>query len=235
MKRQLMFIPAIMLILAAPALAANGTRGHWGEDQVFRIDIGQFQPKGDSTYWEDVEFDFTSKPADFEDVVVGVEWVKFLGDRLGLAVSGTFYEGSDTMEYRAYEDQFGGGIRHRTDLEVSSLMLGLLVHLTQRDKPIVPYIGGGGGFWAWRLTESGDFIDFLTPDLEIFPDYFEDEGDAVGFYWRAGIEVPLAPNWALYAEGRWQDVDDELGGDFEGLGNLDLSGTSYSAGLSISF
>ena len=235
-KRHLIWAtPVVMLLLAAPGHAANGNFGHWGETQVFRIDIGQFEPDGNSDYWDDVEFDFTSDVSDFEDVVIGLEWIKFLSDRLGFSVGGTFYEANDTSEYRRFEDQFGGGIFHTTELEVTSFTIGLVVNLTQRDQPIVPYVGVGGGLWAWRLNEYGDFIDFGTNDLDVFSDFFEDEGDAFGYYWRAGIEVPLAPNWAVYAEGRWTDVDDDLGRDFEGLGSLDLSGTSASAGLSISF
>jgi len=234
-KQRIWAAPAVMMLLAVPGFAANGNYGHWGETQVFRIDVGQFEPDGNSDYWDDIGFDFTADSEDFEDVVIGLEWIKFLSDRLGFAVSGTFYDASQTAEYRRFEDQFGSGIFHATDLEVTSFTIGLLVHLTQRDQAIVPYVGAGGGLWAWRLSEFGDFIDFGTDGLDVFSDFFEDEGDAFGYYWRAGIEVPLAPNWAVYAEGRWTDVDDELGRDFGGLGTLDLSGKSASAGLSISF
>lgn len=226
---------ALLFVATGAAAQASGTRGHWGEDQVFRFDLGSFEPRGDSQYWEDKEFDFTTTPGDFEDIEFRFEWIKFLSDHLGLAVSASVYEAADTAEYERFEDQFGGAIRHRTDLEISSFSVGLVVHLTQRDKVVVPYLGLGGGVWAWSLTEAGDFIDFGAADLEIFNDYFYDEGTAFGYYWRAGLEIPLAPNWALYAENRWQRVDDELGGDFEGLGDLDLSGETIAAGLSVSF
>jgi opacity protein-like surface antigen len=238
MKRtRLMWTASVLaLLLAAPGFASNGgSRGHWGEDQIFRFDLGQFEPRGDSEYWDDVELEFTGSSADFDDAVIGVEWVRFLGDRLGLSIAGSFYEGSDTLEYRRFEDQNGFPIRHTADLDISSFTIGLLLHITQRDRAIVPYVGFGGGVWAWRLIEVGDFIDFSTPTLEVFDDYFEDEASAVGYYWRAGLEVPLATNWSLYAEGRWQRVDDELGADFEGLGEIDLSGETMAAGLSVSF
>jgi opacity protein-like surface antigen len=236
--KRLMYLAAALSLLVAgttTAVHAGNTSGHWGEEQVFRIDLGSFELRGDSVYWDDKAFDFTASINDYEDTAVGIEWIKFLGDHLGLAVSASSWEGAATQEYRRYEDQLGGSIRHRTELESTSLTLGLLVHLTQRDRAIVPYVGIGGGVWSWQLTEFGDFIDFSTEDLEVFDDFFLDEGDAVGYYWRVGLEIPVAQNWAVYAENRWQRVDDELGGDFGGLGTLDLSGETISAGVSVSF
>ncbi|MDH3253370.1 MAG: outer membrane beta-barrel protein [Acidobacteriota bacterium] len=236
-KKLMWLAPVLMLLLASHAVAANGggTRGHWGEDQIFRFDLGSFEPEADSQYWSDKAADFTGDSGDFDDAAIGIEWVRFLGDRLGLAFSGSFYEGAARQEYLRFEDQFGAPIRHTTELDISSFTLGLLVHLAQRDRALVPYVGLGGGVWAWRLREFGDFIDFTTADFEIFDDFFEDEGGALGYYWRAGLEAPIATNWSVYAEGRWQRVDDELGSDFEGLGELDLSGRTLSAGLSVSF
>ncbi len=236
-RRFIWLAPILTLLLLVPTTAANAGNapGHWGEEQALRIDIGSFEPRADSEYWDDKEFDFTADREDYEDAVLGVEWVRFLGDRLGLAVSFSTYEGEARQEYVRFEDEFGDSIRHTTELEISSFTLGLLVHLAQRDRAVVPYVGLGGGVWLWRLSEFGDFIDFSTADLEIFNDFFEDEGEALGYYWRAGLEIPVAPNWAVYAESRWQRVDDGLDGDFEGLGELDLSGQTISAGVSVSF
>jgi opacity protein-like surface antigen len=236
-RKTLLTALALALLLIAPTAAtyASGSRGHWGEDQVFRFDLGSFEPRGDSVYWDDKEFDFTTSAEEFDDVEFRVEWIRFLTDRLGLAVAASGYEGGSTAEYLRFEDQFGNAIRHTTELEINSLTLGLLVHLAQRDRALVPYVGIGGGLYSWTLSEFGDFIDFSTADLEVFNDFFYDEGDALGYYWRIGLEIPIAQNWAVYVENRWQRVDDELGSDFEGLGKLDLSGETVSAGLSISF
>ena len=46
--------------------------------------------------------------------------------------------------------------------------------------------------------------------------------------WQAALSAAMP-------EARWHEVDDDLGRDFEGLGALDLSGESISAGLSVSF
>jgi hypothetical protein len=47
--------------------------------------------------------------------------------------------------------------------------------------------------------------------------------------------VPLTQNLALFAEGRWHRVEDELSDDFDGLGDIDLGGREISAGLAFTF
>jgi opacity protein-like surface antigen len=238
-KQHLAWItPLLIITLAAPASANQASRsshGHWGEEQALRIDLGLFEPRGESTYWDEKAIDFTGDPEDFEDISVAIQYVRFLGPRLGLMVGGSFFDGGEDQEYLFFEDELGFPIRHRTDLEISSLTLGLLLHLARRDATIVPYVGIGGGIYFWRLTEVGDFIDFSTPRLDIFYDFFEDEGETLGYYYQAGLEVPVARNWSVYGEARWQRADDDLGGDFEGLGELDLSGRTITAGISWSF
>ncbi len=51
----------------------------------------------------------------------------------------------------------------------------------------------------------------------------------------AGVDVPLGDEFRLFAESRWDRVDDDLTGDFAGLGILDLSGRTISFGAGWSF
>lgn len=201
----------------------------------FRIQLGEFQPDGDSRYWDDSAFDFDRTADDFEDAAFGVSYIKPLGDRLGLQISGFFYEGTEDLAYRRFEDQFGNDIVHTTELELAAVTLGLIYKFGGPNAALIPYVGAGGGVYAWRLSEFGDFIDFSDPQREIFDDFFEDEDEALGFYFTTGLEVPLADTWGLFAEARWDHADADLGGDFRDLGELDLSGRSYSAGISFNF
>lgn len=201
----------------------------------FRIQLGQFEPDGDSTYWVDSAIDFDRETDDFDDAAVGLTYVRPLGSRLGLQITGFFYEASEDLAYVAFEDQFGGDIVHTTEIELAAVTLGLIYKFAGADAAVIPYVGAGGGIYAWNLTEFGDFIDFSDPDLEIFDAFFEDEDEELGFYLNAGLEVPLAESWSIFAEARWDSAEADLAGDFQGLGELDLSGTSYSAGLSWSF
>ena len=97
-----------------------------------------------------------------------------------------------------------------------------------------PYIGGGGGFYDWTLEESGDFIDF-DGGATIFTDTFFTDGTAFGTYFLAGLDIPLGNTWSIFAEGRWDSADDDLTGDFEGLGEIDLAGRQVAAGFAWRF
>ncbi|MDX1503240.1 MAG: hypothetical protein R3325_12840 [Thermoanaerobaculia bacterium] len=227
---------ALVAAVAAPVAAASaGGRGHWGEEQALRLRLGVFEPRGESRYWDEKAIDFTSDPAEFDGLDLGVEYVRFLGNRLGVvAGSSYFYSGEVTQNYRFFVDERGGEILHDTELELARFHLGLLLHLFGRDAAIEPYVGGGVGLTLWKLREVGDFIDFEGGD-EIFFGDFRDEGAVFGHYLQAGVEVPVARNWSVFADARWERADDTLGGDFRGLGEIDLSGKTYSLGVAVSF
>jgi outer membrane protein W len=232
-----------LLTLAAVLVAATGAqaqayrqpgRGHWGETQAVRFQLGVFDLRGDSDYWNDKRIDFTGSASDFEDINGGIGYVRFLGPRLGVTANANFYSGNNSAHYIAFVDPFGGEIQHDTTLDLANFNLGLLFHILRRDATVVPYVGAGVGIYTWQLTESGDFIDF-TQGNQIFSDTFKDDGATFGHYFQAGLEVPIATNWSLFFDTRWERAKDTLSGDFQGLGELDLSGKSYSLGGSFSF
>jgi opacity protein-like surface antigen len=227
-----------LLVLSMPAFAQRYSRRYApNREGEFRIHVGSFRPDGDSEYWNSIRSDFTgADPSDFEDASFGIDYLMPLGgsDRLSLIFSGSWYEGRGTQAYRGFEDNFGARIRHDTTLDIGSATVGLVFHLTGADAPIQPYIGAGGGAYPWRLEERGDFIDFNDPTNPIFRDRFRSSNTAFGYYGLVGVEAPITRNVAIFAEGRWTRVDDDLSDDFEGfgLGKLDLGGREFAAGLS---
>lgn len=222
------------LVLTTTAEAQHRGGNRYNEPS-FRIQIGEFEPDGESSYWDESTFDFDRGPGDFEDAAVGLSYIHPLGRRLGLQVSGFFFESSQDLAYRRFEDQFGADILHTTEIEIAAGTVGLIYNFAGPEAALIPYVGAGGGVYSWRLTEYGDFIDFDDPNLEIFEDFFEDQSEEFGAYFTAGLEVPLADTFSIFAEARWDSAEAELAGDFRGLGKLDLSGKSYSAGLSWRF
>lgn len=220
----------LAVLFAAPASAQYGTV----RDHTLRVRAGLFEPDGESEYWEDTADLFTGAPEDFEDTLLGFDYRMGLGDHLALLVSASGYEGEDERHYLDFVDARGNEIFHDAQLDVTSLTAGLVLRLSPR-KALSPYVGAGGGLYSWELSEVGDFIDFGSPGLDIFRAAFEDEGDTFGWYLQAGLEVNLAYGWGLFAEGRWHDAEDELGDDFEGFGDLDLSGREIAAGVAWTF
>ena len=234
-KTTWMAMAAVGMVLAASAAEAQSYR-RYGGDNALHFRVGMFTPDGESAYWADNALVFTGDADDFDDIALGADFRFGLGERLALVLSGDIYEGQEDQAYLDFEDAFGGDIFHTTTLDVGSLTAGLVFNVLPRGSVVVPYVGAGGGFYFWTLREEGDFIDFGDPaGPTIFTDFFEDDGEALGWYWLVGLEVPLGTQWSVFAEGRWQNVEDELSGDFAGFGDLDLSGRQIAGGLAWRF
>ncbi len=223
-------------VLLGSALAAAAQAQPSGPiDQSIRFRLGSFRPEGDSQYWDEKARDFTGSASDLEDAIGGVDYLLELNDHFGLLFSGSAYEGRTDASYRDFVDPRGGEVSHRATLDIASLTAGLVFHLTGRNAAFRPYVGGGGGLYSYRLEEDGRFIDFNPPPPTIFRADSVAEGKASGYFWLAGFDVPIGRNWGFFAEGRWHQVDDELGDDFKDFGKIDLSGRDVSAGVSYRF
>lgn len=226
--RNALLIAALATLVALPAFAQRG-RPYGGDGGTLRLRFGEFTPSGDNDYWIDKRTDFTGDEDDFADDLLALDYLHPLGPRMSLLASASSWEASLAQQYRGFFDpSTGGGIFHTTSIDLTSLEAGLVWNLTDRDNTIVPYVGVGAGYYDWTLTEDGEFIDFA--DLSIFDARFNDSGDTFGWFWVAGLEVPMGGSWRLFAEGRWSQMDDELRGDFEGLGNFDLGGRTIAFG-----
>ena len=222
-----LLIAALAALVAVPALAQRG--GYGNDSPTLRLRFGEFTPRGDDDYWIDKRADFTGDADDFADDLLAVDYIQPLGPRMGLLLSAGTWEAALAQRYDRFEDPNGLGIFHTTSFELTALEAGLIWNLTDRQAVISPYIGIGGGYYDWRLVEDGEFIDFA--DLTIFDARFTESGDTFGWFWVAGLAVPLGDSWELFAEGRWSEMNDNLGGDFEGLGTLDLGGTTIAFGV----
>jgi opacity protein-like surface antigen len=228
------FLAALaVLAIALPAAAQPGYGA--GTDNAIRFRIGLFTPDADSEYWDDSFAVFTGDEDDFEDTVVGFDFRYGLTSRSGLLFSADFYEGEEDQAYLDFVDAAGFDIFHTTTLDVVSLTAAYTFDFAGPRATVIPYAGIGGGMYFWELEETGDFIDFVPVDPEIFATTFNDDGETFGWFWLAGVKFNMGPRWDLFVEGRWTDADDELSGDFEGLGDLDLSGRSITGGFSWKF
>lgn len=238
MKRSIPVLIAICLVFATTPLWAQyrSPRGAYSvEKNRLGFQIGLFNPDGESAYWSDKALEFTGRAEDFEDISFGLEYQRFLSERLSLMASSFFFEGDSDQSYLDFVDEFGAPITHGTTLEIATFELGLVFRFTSRDAPVIPYAGLAGGLYSWQLEESGDFIDFGRVVPVVFTDTFTAEGDTFGWSWLAGLEIPLNRNWSVNLEARFRHADDELGDDFQGFGTLDLSGKEYRAGMSWGF
>lgn len=220
-----------LLLAVTPAWAQQSRRGFYERDGAVRVHLGAFQPEGDSEYWADKERDFTGGVDDLENVSFGVDYLLSLNRNVSLQFSGTAYGGDTTQSYREFVDNFGDRIRHDTTLGIASATVGVVLHPFGSDAAVSPYVGAGGGGYFWSLEEEGDFIDFDF-DNEVFFSDLSDEGVAFGYYYLVGLEAPITRRVSIFGEGKWSFAEDELSDDFEGFGDIDLSGRTFLVGLS---
>lgn len=225
-----------VIALLAVAVPAAAQRPYASPDQnAFRVRLGLFEPDAESEYWDDTFSIFSGSANRFEDISFGGDFRWAIGGRSSVMFSGDYYEGSTGQAYLDFVDGFGSPISHTTTLEISSATAAFVFDLTSRRATVVPYVGIGGGIYDWQLSESGDFIDFGVFPEEIFTDRFTANNTTLGWYWLAGVEVPLGPRWGVFVEGRWQNVEDDLDQDFDTLGVIDLSGRHVFGGFSWRF
>jgi opacity protein-like surface antigen len=217
------------LLLAVTPAWAQQRRGFYERDGAFRVHLGAFQPEGDSEYWNNKELDFTGGVDDLEGATFGLSYLLSLNRHFSLQFSGTGYAAETTQSYRDFVDNFGDRIRHDTTLGIASATVGVVVHPFGSDAPVSPYLGAGGGSYFWSLEEEGDFI---ASNDDIFFATLQDEGVAFGYYYLVGLEAPITRRMSIFAEGRWDQADDELSDDFEDFGDIDLSGRTFLVGLS---
>lgn len=227
---------SLALGVAAVALFAIVAPAEAQSSNSIRFRAGLFTPDADSDYWDDNFAVFTGDEGDFEEVSAGIDFRKGLGPRGGFLFSLDLYSSDVDQAYLDFIDSDGFDIIHTTSLDVSAFTVGYTYDFADsRQTGFVPYAGVGGGVYVWELQETGDFIDFAPLDPELFNATFSDDGEAFGWYWLAGVKFNLGPRWDFFVEGRWATVEDELSGDFDGLGDIDLGGRTIHGGIGWKF
>ncbi len=227
-------VAAITLWLATGSVVAGDAGG-----MQFRI--GGFLLEGDDEFWSDVENTFTLEASDLDDLILGVTFVHPWGDHFEVGFNADFYDSSSASAVDGFVDGFGLPILHDTNLSMLPLSMDFRLlpfgrnrvgKSRQSYRPVL-YLGGGIGTIFWEYEELGEFVDFTTD--EIFFDHFVDDGVAFSTHALAGIELPFSSGWGVMMEIKQTWADDTPGGDFGGLGKLDLGGTTVSAGATLRF
>ena len=214
---------------------------YWGRDRPsrrsydrrneFRLWLGGFRPDATGPYFNSVKRDFTFSNSDLDDVIFGADYILHITPNVGVIFSGSYYQGSGTQAYRDFTDQSGAAIRHDSALDISTFTAGVIFHFAPQ-YAVDPYIGGGGGIYAYRLRESGDFVDFSQPTLPVFSDTLESNGTAFGYFILAGVDFRVTHTLSLFAEGRLSRANKNLTGDFQGAGKINLDGKQIAGGIS---
>lgn len=220
--------------------------GPVAEYRAVQFRMGLFQFDGESGFWDDTADVFTLAPSDFDDVLVGVSFVRSVSHQVEVGFNADFFGETVRSSYRDFVDSAGFSILHDTELSIVPVTVDVRFvpggRFRERPggrrvpKPLF-YVGVGAGFSFWEYEEFGDFLDFTFDPPEIFYDRFQDDGAALEIHALAGVEIPISRRTNLLIEGRVSSSDDDLGGDFSGLAEreIDLSGSAIYGGVSFAF
>ena len=233
---------AVLLVagLAAPA-SAQVVRVNPGDAKnSVGFNLGYFAVRGeDSRVDGDVLLadldDLAFEIGDFSGFTFGGEWLYGIGDFVEVGVGLNYYQKTVTSVYRDFVDIDGTEIVQDLKLKVLPITGTVRFLPLGRTAPVQPYVGGGIGFFNWRYTETGEFVDFS--DGSIFRDRFEADGTAVGPVVLGGLRFPIGDAMTTGVEFRWQKAEgDTKPAESKLLGEkIDLGGWTTSWNLHFRF
>jgi outer membrane protein W len=214
----------LLTLLLAPAPAAAQV------DNVVTFNLGYFGVVSESSRGEDdvlfrnldyLAFDLS----DFNGFTFGGEYALGLGRFFEAGVGAGYYQRTVPSVYREFVDSDGTEIAQDLKLRIAPVtFLGRFFPVT-REAPVQPYVGGGLGIFAWRYSETGEFIDF---NGDIFRASYSDSGNAFGPVALGGVRFPISRQVALGGEFRYQwataDLDPNVGFAAD---KLDLGGYNW--------
>ncbi len=226
--RHALFTASCLLVFApAPARA----------QQAINLSFGGFVVTGEDARDEDdvlvanrdlLSFDVK----DFNSGSIGIEWLLPFGEFFEGGVGAAFTSRTVPTVYDIFVNRNGSEIAQDLKLRIAPVTATVRVLPFGRSRPVQPYLGGGVGFFAYRYSETGDFVDFT--DRSVFRDSFTASGTTAGPVALAGIRFPIGDRWSLGGEVRYQKASADLSDEFLGS-KLDLGGFHYLGTLHVKF
>lgn len=221
---------ALLITLAAADTASA--------QQALNLSIGYFAVRGEDGRVDDdvlvANRDiFRFDVGDFNSASIGAEWLVPIGEYLEASAGLAFTSRTVPTIYSDFVRPDGSEIEQDLKLRIVPITATLRVLPLGRHAVVQPYVGGGIGILSWRYSETGDFVDFVTPGRPIFSDSFVADGTEVGPVAVFGLRVPLE-RFAVGGELRYQKATADLNEDFLGS-KLDLGGWHYLGTFAIRF
>lgn len=236
-------VSSLLLMLAALASSANA--------QVIQINrsdarhsvgfnLGYFAVRGeDARVEEDVLLaDLNSlafQVGDFSGFTFGGEWLYGVGDFLETGVGLGYYQRTVPSVYADFVDTDGSEIAQDLKLRIVPITATVRLLPAGRGAAVEPYIGAGVGFFNWRYSEAGEFVDFS--DGTIFRERYSADGTAVGPVVLGGVRFPIGDAFTTGVEFRWQKAEGDTNSVESGLlgDKIDLGGWTTSWTMHLRF
>ena len=238
MRRLLVSSSAVALVLgflATPTASAQ---------QSVNFYLGGFTPTpldargNDDVLFQDSLFLSTLNRAngidigEFNNATVGGEWLVELGSHFEAGLGLSFYQRTAPTLYTNFTNADGTDITQDLKLRVVPFTATFRVLPFGQNAPIQPYVGAGAAIYAWRYSETGQFLDNQN---NVFTGNFVGSGTAAGPVVLGGVRIPTRPV-GFGGEIRWQKAEGNLPSDQGFAGQkINLGGFSYLVVFNVKF
>lgn len=212
---------AVAVVGAATPARAQITHAASFNAGYFALHAEDARPAGDVLV-ENLNY-FVFLPKDFNGATAGADWLIGVGDFIDLGVGVSYFKRTVPSVYREYINVDGFEIPQDFKLRIVPLSFTLRFLPVSRHAPVVPYVGAGVAAYAWRYSETGEFIDLA--DFTIFRATYVDQGTEVAPVYLGGLWVPAGDVFAVGAEFRYQPATADLDPNVGFFGDeIDLGG-----------
>jgi hypothetical protein len=231
-----MIAAAVLGLVATPAASAQ---------QALNLSIGGFSPRGEDgrTPNDVLVNDLTQLPlifniSDFRSVVIGADYLIGFGNNFEAGLGIGYQRRSVPSVYGDLINNDGSEIEQTLRLRVVPFNATVRFLPLGRHASVEPYIGAGVGIFAFRYTESGQWVD--RSDSSIFRQTYVGSGSATGPLIVGGIRAPLG-NFAPGFELRYQSAIGDLPADqfttdaTNQRPKIDLGGFTYLFSVNLRF
>ena len=211
----------------------------WAQQSSLSLNLGYFALRGEDTrISDDVIIEnlglFAFGLDQFNNASVGAEWLVGFGEYVEVGFGVGFYQQTVLSVYDDFVNVDGTEIEQDFKLHVAPVTGTARFFPFGQRSAIQPYAGAGVGFFNWRYSEVGEFVDFTT--FDVFRDRFVAEGNDVGAVYLGGVRVLAGSRFAVGVEVRYQDVQGVVGIDQGFLEErIDLGGLTTSFTFNVRF
>jgi hypothetical protein len=186
--------------------------------------------------------------SDFNSFMIGAELDMFAGKYLSIGFGFDYYSKSVISEHHHFFSDDGIPVGQEIQLKLIPAFITLKLFPFGKESPvlegirgtrILPWIGMGLTLLYYDYNEyimeyvDGKFNGYSLGDWEGFTSSNDDP--AIGFHFCGGVILPINSEWNFFSEARYSSIKVDL---FQKIRNsycLDLSGLTFTCGVSYSF
>ncbi|HEY7289002.1 MAG TPA: hypothetical protein VH583_04125 [Vicinamibacterales bacterium] len=168
----------------------------------------------------------------FNNFTFGGDYLVALGHYFEAGGGIGFYQKTVTTTYTNFVNANGTEIFQDLQLRIVPFSATFRVLPFGHNNGVEPYVGAGVGVFAWRYSETGQFVD---ANSNIFNGNFVGSGATVGPMVLGGVRFPVGP-MSFGGEIRWQSASADLPPDQTFAGSkINLGGFNYLFNMGFRF